>query len=554
MEFVWFCCKCLYEGYGGMSPKLTPKCLICGHKCKNCPTEFAWGEKEDERDSLYSRSEENVTFAKGEALRHFENGALRHFEDGALRKTDQPSISRASTLPAVDTSVYQTNPLQYLDPTKETETTIPDLASLIHSYHNETEPIGGVEQEIGRLGQIYEDGECTPRSCSGDDISDTFDLDTTVDKDKDESLASVLFGEDYPDLPLDFDFPSILQQYQNNADTFLNDGTYSFNTDNAESLSANSGIDLTYPNQPDQPGQPDLDRQLDLWDGDMPNFLVGDNTTNIAHISAAIEPSTLLSNPLIDAAPGSYSHLPFHSPVIPHSNMHHQLPTTEPPLNQIKTSLSPAPFPPSPSGQESQDRQHINKKRKTSQIIRACESCLSTTELNGKSLVPLACPYYKHDPLKYLKCSSMGFKNISSMKQHLDTKHKLKDHHCKICWISFNDERSLKAHAGCQPTSGIPVDELNQIPKHQKGDNWKWYWTCRQLFGQNTPTPDCPYRHPRRDMKDYCADQFLQHLRTKGTHFDVCEMEEIRPQWVASDLGLSSDWQSTDMKPIPTPI
>ncbi|KAI0111876.1 hypothetical protein F4814DRAFT_369774 [Daldinia grandis] len=194
--------------------------------------------------------------------------------------------------------------------------------------------------------------------------------------------------------------------------------------------------------------------------------------------------------------------------------------------------------------------QEDREDRPALKAFRACELCSSIASNDENR--SLACLFYKRDPARHASCIKKKFKNISALRQHLDNDHKLGVYHCKSCWNSFADQRSLDAHAACEPTYGSSVDQLPPIPKARGPNpnttfNNKWYWTWKKLFGERTALPDCPYSHPTRDMAGHLFSQLLQDLTTQGTELDIHGFREAISQWLTSYPEPSNEYPIMDM-------
>ncbi|KAI0900678.1 hypothetical protein F4806DRAFT_164844 [Annulohypoxylon nitens] len=77
----------------------------------------------------------------------------------------------------------------------------------------------------------------------------------------------------------------------------------------------------------------------------------------------------------------------------------------------------------------------------------------------------LACPYYKHDPIRFKhsrSCAGPGFSGIPRLKEHLYRRHASPQHRCSRCLIEFTTEASLRQHQrapqACEITSDQQVD------------------------------------------------------------------------------------------------
>lgn len=115
----------------------------------------------------------------------------------------------------------------------------------------------------------------------------------------------------------------------------------------------------------------------------------------------------------------------------------------------------------------------------------------------------LACLFSKYDPKVHATCLSKHFDSIGHLKQHLVQSHKLGTHHCTSCWRTFETPEILASHGDCVPTGGKSVDKLPVFPKTRISPDKKWHWCRRQLFGEATALPECPFYHPWDDIAAY---------------------------------------------------
>ncbi|KAI0885848.1 uncharacterized protein GGS22DRAFT_200009 [Annulohypoxylon maeteangense] len=466
MAFVWHCCHCKWEGYGAMSTTLYPACLSCQQeRCGYCDVHSVSDERAEGMGTLYSRPEADGVITEREALRGLE--------------TSHPFTERASQLQAKNMAVDQI-------PSRYSAATNSEPVPLVYYSHNNTGSISGVESEISRPSLLYADRECTPHS-SCPDTTDPSDSPSTIDKD--EKSAGILFGESCLNPT-----SSIAPQYY-----------YFPELGDAEG----NGIDPIDPElEMEIAGADAIEPLRHQWD--IPDFPIHVDPLNIAYYPDSSQLRTPWTNDIIQ-------HL---STPCPMPSM----------ADQCKTSSSPAPFSPGTSLHQSTDQQHITKKGKPTQISKSCkfcESCLSREKLNGKSKY-LACLFYKLNPEQHIKCISKEFSTIGHLRQHLDKHHKLEKYYCNRCWVSFKDEGSLKAHPECQPMGGVPVNDLAPISKTRdmKADK-KWYLIWKQLFGESTPSPECPYSHPIQDFKSYNFDNLHRNLEMRGSVFSLAEIKQV---------------------------
>ncbi|KAI1418485.1 hypothetical protein F5Y13DRAFT_196290 [Hypoxylon sp. FL1857] len=490
-----------------MLAKLCPRCISCGHvKCGDCPLELV------------------------------KNKGTKNQNIEALQ------IGRAASLSAGDQSLHPTKTIQ---------------TSLTHSSQDETETrlLGVSEPESSRFS---EDCECSPRSCQWDDYLDpSFDLVSTVDKD---TFPAGLFGTESSfdfegTLTSQFDTSSGSQPLHHNewnAAIIPNDDMLATHhllpqsllnatcsteacTQYADGYDPPQNQELgiaghpTYTFEPQGPAQSFF--EVDSVDGPQ---VPGNSQHSTSWINDA---SGLASESL---GPQDTS---IYAPTAQAVNPSYLLSIIEPLQHQSKASPSPeSPLSYSPWN-KTMGGENIDNKRLTSQVDRkdrhtngsteACESCSSATESDRAK--PLACLFYKRNPDLYSACIFKDFKTISALRQHLNKDHKLRPYHCTSCWDSFHDNMSLKRHTNCQPTSGIPVDQLPMIYKGRDNSIMKWNWIWKRLFGKETPLPKCPYAHPMQDMKYHNLRQFSQYLATRGTSFTIDEVRDAMSTWVVSN-------------------
>ncbi|KAI1380559.1 hypothetical protein F4677DRAFT_461929 [Hypoxylon crocopeplum] len=438
----------------------------------------------------------------------------------ALQKTHPKLLSRAASPSAACTTK---SPLS-LFPNAETtlattrESEVPGLSN--------TGPISSFDTEPTQSNQTDENGECTPRS----QTVDPFEFVSVVDTEP--HSTALLFGSDGC---LDLNDPSA-SQFDSPSDLFL-PLQYDWSL---EGLLSDSAAGIQNP-LPELSLYPNSAWGLDSTILGCASVPADNNSNDWAYISGNTEDTTFQED--------SNSRLlsfPHWGP--PHSNMDaaqisnapNKTPHTETLIGQNEPYLEPALISAtSPYHKDLGSEQNKNKRKFSEEDCAhdhtdinagACTSCLSTAEVTQNR--PLACLFYKRNPGRHRDCMNKSFKNISSLGQHLDKHHTLRLHHCTRCWNSFDDQRSLEVHTECQPTGGIPVDEL-QISKARGGPTAKWYWTWTKLFGEAIPPPQCPHPHPLEDMAAHVLGQFVQHLREKGSNFTICEIEELRSHWVA---------------------
>lgn len=125
----------------------------------------------------------------------------------------------------------------------------------------------------------------------------------------------------------------------------------------------------------------------------------------------------------------------------------------------------------------------------------------------------LACPYYKHDPLRYSShnvrekeyrgCASSFLRDIPRLKQHLYRVHKRPNFCCSRCSGLFDTQELLNEHSRqdppCQVCQPLYQEKMNTsqyltIKRRQVGSDMRkqWYHIFRVLF-PSAPEPDSPY-------------------------------------------------------------
>ncbi|KAK3899758.1 hypothetical protein C8A05DRAFT_17861 [Staphylotrichum tortipilum] len=66
------------------------------------------------------------------------------------------------------------------------------------------------------------------------------------------------------------------------------------------------------------------------------------------------------------------------------------------------------------------------------------------------ALKPLACPYWKLDPVRFRCCAKLDkFREIKQVKQHLHRSHS--DIYCEKCKVTFGDEGEHEQHLRHSP-------------------------------------------------------------------------------------------------------
>ncbi|KAI1108686.1 hypothetical protein F5Y14DRAFT_435248 [Nemania sp. NC0429] len=165
----------------------------------------------------------------------------------------------------------------------------------------------------------------------------------------------------------------------------------------------------------------------------------------------------------------------------------------------------------------------------------------------------LACPFSKYSPKLHVKCQSKGFDSIGHLKQHLLHSHKLGTHHCTSCWRTFKTAERLNSHGYCVPTGGKPVDKLPVFPKTRISSAKKWYWCCRQLFGEAAALPECPFYHSFDDSATYSDANshelpgftYVERGRSSQTAGRSCSDREHTPLSTSPDHQRAYDEKDT---------
>lgn len=117
-----------------------------------------------------------------------------------------------------------------------------------------------------------------------------------------------------------------------------------------------------------------------------------------------------------------------------------------------------------------------------------------------------ACPFWKHDPLRNVACSSYTLKRVQDVKQHLLRKHRRRCLYCPICLREFTtvDQRDshiierkcraadLTAHGGAASASYMTPDKEDKLRARMSGpDTEIWYRIWKILFddAKKPPSP-----------------------------------------------------------------
>jgi hypothetical protein len=116
---------------------------------------------------------------------------------------------------------------------------------------------------------------------------------------------------------------------------------------------------------------------------------------------------------------------------------------------------------------------------------------------------PLACPYYKKDPIRYRRCYSHVLTRISYVKQHLFRSHK-QPIHCFVCMAAFENDSDLREHTRDQSCErkpyvtpdGMTRDQEETLRKsradQKKPEKEQWYDIFKTLF-PGVELPLSPY-------------------------------------------------------------
>ncbi|KAK5082288.1 hypothetical protein LTR05_007434 [Lithohypha guttulata] len=161
-----------------------------------------------------------------------------------------------------------------------------------------------------------------------------------------------------------------------------------------------------------------------------------------------------------------------------------------------------------------------------------------------------ACPYHKHDPVRYAQgnttelhyrgCVKGLFRDISRMKQHLKRVHHYPGFYCRRCFEVFDTNDKLQDHSSlpeaCEPRDcpyAERINETKQVKIHVKrpGKDPKdlWFEIFTIIF-PGSPLPDSPYieRAQSRGIYSELLEQFVELFNRK---LDIAS--QSRP-WLAS--------------------
>ena len=144
-----------------------------------------------------------------------------------------------------------------------------------------------------------------------------------------------------------------------------------------------------------------------------------------------------------------------------------------------------------------------------------------------------ACPYFKHNPLKfsarntteilYRSCATAVLRNTASIKQHLYRVHKLPDYYCARCLRPFAKASDLDSHVyscSCDTATFNPEGKMTQdqyhkvkkrktFPEQQNG----WYEIFDILF-PHMPRPASPYVEDTKDQES--VNHFVNLFQSLG--------------------------------------
>ncbi|KAH8887026.1 hypothetical protein GQ53DRAFT_330986 [Thozetella sp. PMI_491] len=160
---------------------------------------------------------------------------------------------------------------------------------------------------------------------------------------------------------------------------------------------------------------------------------------------------------------------------------------------------------------------------------------------------PLACPFYKRDPITHVKCSTVTLSKLSYVKQHLNRKHQ-RPPHCPVCGMVFDSQDEVTQHLRSQrprcdirnfQLAGITEDQWAQIrdivSRNSESERWFRIWDI--LFGSEQPPPP----RPRSAYVEHAALEHLAYVR----------------EYCASDSGAQADiiayMRDTEVLPVDEP-
>lgn len=492
-------------------------CVHCGchEKCDYCSAEYVPGTK----------APLSKTTGEGGGTIHREALHRDSHKQEAPHKTHQTSINRASSSPHGCTASHQT-PLEEFTFTNETSAIIPEPAALTDTTQDRifegddrtprTPPYGFVDPL--ELVPAIEGTSGTHPTGLPRRLEQPSNVEAPLTSQSNSGLDPLHDFEWHADIPLSGD-DSIWA-----LGSSLNlENAGALNYDDLGSLEFDDlGASFNYDSSIVEPHRIPVPA--------VPSVATGIDAVNGAHTPSNFQLSPTVWTDNITNGPISNIHLPLSCQI----------------SNQSEAFSSSTPL---SSDHKIDDHQQFFKRRKSSgeyqegryadRNVGSCDLCIVPGNNGNK---PFACHFYKRNPGLHFGCSQKSFKNMSHLRQHLDNDHKLGPHYCGACWESFNDPGSMKQHTNCNPTGGIPVDQLPKVSKARKDPEHKWIWIWKQLFGDTVPPPQCPYAHFERDMRTQNLSQFLEVLPQDGSKLSFFEIKEAMLQWHASNPKPSNNF------------
>ncbi|KAK3381245.1 hypothetical protein B0H63DRAFT_475166 [Podospora didyma] len=115
----------------------------------------------------------------------------------------------------------------------------------------------------------------------------------------------------------------------------------------------------------------------------------------------------------------------------------------------------------------------------------------------------LACPFYKHNSMRYVSCVRLRLTRVRDVKQHLVRRHR-RPMHCPVCGVTFDDSASWDEHIlarSCvQRPGGFSIEGVTETQSTalarrvnrslDEASQWFSIWTI--LF-PDSPRPSSPY-------------------------------------------------------------
>lgn len=80
---------------------------------------------------------------------------------------------------------------------------------------------------------------------------------------------------------------------------------------------------------------------------------------------------------------------------------------------------------------------------------------------------PLACPFQKHDPIRYRDCLKLKLLRIKDVKQHLRRRHKQPDYYCSRCYTIFDESQQRDEHTRLALCEKKPMPNFGGITAKQ---------------------------------------------------------------------------------------